>query len=196
MPRPKPPRINAADNGWPSSSTSAIMIAGAASAKARNRRSMLTAAPAPGAAMVAVDMKVLDMTGSGAEPKLLFQIVPLGARGINRAARIAGPRHHRAGVELGILAAEQFVQHEPVGRRPMAGVAIAHHRARRHLRRDLGKFRPRLQSVGLRVVEIGAVEMERAGDVTIGRRGRRLFLAEKERRRTGIDQSGAAGGFD
>src|SRR5450759_1030107 len=111
MPRPKPPRISVAEAPWPSSSTSASRIAVAPSAKARNRRSMPSAAPELGAAIVAVVIAVALVERSGAHTELLLQIVPLGARGLNGAAGIAGPFHHRAGIEPGIIAAEQFVQH-------------------------------------------------------------------------------------
>src|SRR5664279_2805049 len=56
MPKPKPPRISAADKGWPSSSTSAIRIAVAPMDRVRNSRSMPMAAPALGAASVVVDI--------------------------------------------------------------------------------------------------------------------------------------------
>ncbi len=46
-------------------------------------------------------LKCLDAT-SGTETELLLQIVPLGARGLNGAAGIAGPFHHRAGIEPGV----------------------------------------------------------------------------------------------
>ena len=109
----------------PSSSTSATRIAVAPSASARNRRSKRAAAPERGAAS---DLRGRhsrsSASGSGAEAERLLQVIPLGARGLNRPVGIAGPLHHRAGIEPGVLVAEQFVQHEPVGRGPMAGVAI------------------------------------------------------------------------
>src|SRR5450759_495303 len=163
MPRPKPPRISAAEAGWPSSSTSATRIAVAISAKARNSRSMPNVAPDLGDAIVAVVIEVALVERSGAHTELLLQVVPFGARGLNGAAGIAGPFHHRAGIEPGIVTAEQFVQHEPVGRR---------------------------------VVELHAVDIERAGNMAISRRGRRLLLAEEKRSRARVDQSGAAALLD
>src|SRR5208283_2363180 len=106
MPRPKPPRISAADAGWPSSSTSATRITVAMSARPRNRRSMPSAAPALGAAIVAVVIEVAVMEPLGAEAELLLQVVPLGTRGFNRTAGVARPLHHRAGIEPRIVAAE------------------------------------------------------------------------------------------
>ena len=58
MPRPKPPRISAADHGWPSSSTSAIRIAVAAKREAEEQAVDADARrPHSGAAMVAVVMR-------------------------------------------------------------------------------------------------------------------------------------------
>src|SRR5665647_1662372 len=188
MPRPKPPRISAADKGWPSSSTSATRTAVAPMDRVRNSRSMLMAAPALGAARVVVDMESPGELESRTEAELLFQIVPLGARGFDRTAYIARPLHHRAGIEPGIGAAEQFMHHKPVGRRPVTGVAIADHGTGRHMARDHGEFRLRLQAIGCGVVERGAVDVERARDVAIGQRSRRLFLAGEERYRARIDQ--------
>src|SRR5664280_2469210 len=168
MPRPKPPRISAADAGWPSSSTNASRIAVAPSANARNRRSMPNAAPDLGAAIVAVVIEVALVERSGAHTELLLQIVPFGARGFNGAAGVAGPLHHRAGIEPGLLVAEQFVQHEPVGRRPVAGVAIGDRRACRQFAGDGREFRFRLQPVCRWIVELRAVDIERAGNVAIG----------------------------
>src|SRR5665811_1572331 len=153
MPRPKPPRIIAAEAGWPSSSTSATRIAVAISAKARNSRSMPNVAPDLGAAIVAVVIEVDLVERSGAHTELLLQVVPFGARGLNGAAGIAGPFHHRAGIEPGIIAAEQFVQHEPIGRGPMAGVAIGDRRARRHFARDGRELGLRLQPIRRRIIE-------------------------------------------
>src|SRR5450759_1698418 len=122
MPRPKPPRISAAEAGWPSISTSAIRIAVAASARPRNRRSMLTLESASGALNAAVDMRTPRLLASSrAAAELLLQVIPFGARGLNGAAGIAGPLYHRTGIEPGVVAAEQFVQDEPVGRGPVAG---------------------------------------------------------------------------
>src|ERR1019366_3783609 len=145
MPRPKPPRISAAEAGWPSSSTSATRIAVAISAKARNSRSMPNGAPDLGAAIVAVVIEVVLVERSGAHTELLLQVVPFGARGFDGAAGIAGPFHHRAGIEPGVVAAEQFVQHEPVGRGPVAGVAICDRRPRRQFAGDGGELRLRPQ---------------------------------------------------
>ena len=154
---------------------------------------------AVGADRVAVDMESSSKRASTAgrfrspSPSALLQVVPFGARGFNRPMRIGGPFHHRAVIEPDVLAAEQFVQHEPVGRRPVAGVAIAHRRAGRHMRGERHQLGLRLQPVGRGIVELGAVEIERAGNVAIGRRGRRLFLAGEERRRARVDQRRAAG---
>src|ERR1035437_4353899 len=196
MPRPKPPRISAAEAGWPSNSTSATRIAVAISAKAKNSRSMPNIAPDLGAAIVAVVIEVALVERSGAHTELLLQVVPLGARGLNGAAGIAGPLHNRAGIEPDVVAVEQLVQHEPVGRGPVAGVAIAHRRPRRQFAGDGGELRLRLQPVGRRVVELRAVDIERAGNMAISRRGRRLLLAEEKRRRARVDQSGAAALLD
>src|SRR5665811_2029390 len=196
MPRPKPPRISAAEAGWPSSSTSATRIAVAISAKARNSRSMPNVAPDLGVAIVAVVIEVALVERSGAHTELLLQVVPFGARGFDGAAGIAGPFHHRAGIEPGVVAAEQFVQHEPVGRGPVAGVAIGDRRPRRQFAGDGSEVRLRLQPVGRRVVELRAVDIERAGNMAIGRRGRRLLLVAEERDRARVDQSGAAALLD
>src|SRR5215467_851052 len=130
-PSPKPPRISAADAGCWSSNTSATRMAVAPRASPRNRRSIRTAAPGSDAAKLAVDMETPERR-SGSEAKRLFQIVPLRARGFNRAAGIAGPLDHGAGIEPGLFPAEQFVHDEPVGRRPVAGVAVIHHRPGSH----------------------------------------------------------------
>src|ERR1017187_4946850 len=192
IPRPKPPRSSAAEAGWPSSSTSAIRIAVAISAKCRNSRSIPNVAPDLGAALFAGFIEVALVERSGAHTELLLQVVPFGARGLNGPAGIAGPFHHRAGIEPGVVAAEQFVKHEPVGRSPVAGVPIALRRPRRQFAGDGGKLCLRLQPVVGRVVELRAVDIERAGNMAISRRRRRLLLAEEKRNRARVNQSGAA----
>ena len=109
--------------------------------------------------------------------------------------RIGCPFHHRAGKQAR-RTAEQLVQHEPVGRGPMTGVAVTHRRSGRKPRRDSRQFGFRLQPVGLLIVELAAVEADRAGNMAIGPGVRRLLLAGEERRRPRIDQRGAAGGRD
>ena len=88
------------------------------------------------------------------------------------------------------------MQHEPVGRGPVAGVAICDRRPRRQFAGDGGELRLRLQPVGRRVVELRAVDIERAGNMAISRRGRRLLLTEEKRSRARVDQSGAAALLD
>ena len=73
MPRPKPPRISAADAGWPSSSTSATRIAVATSERPRNRRSIAGAAPALGAASVAVVIANALMDPYEPSPSFFFR---------------------------------------------------------------------------------------------------------------------------
>src|SRR5262249_10877648 len=109
---------------------------------------MRTAAPRSDAARLAVVMKT-PKRGSGTEAYGLLQIVPFRARGFNRPACIAGPLDHRTGVEPGFCPAEQFMQHEPVGRRPMARIAVAHRRTGRNGARNGRKFRLWLEAVRL-----------------------------------------------
>src|SRR5262245_59647018 len=163
MPSPKPPRMSAADAGWWSSNTRAIRIAVAPSARPRKSRSMRTAAPRSDAARLAVVMKT-PKRGSGTEAHGLLQIVPFRARGFNRPACIAGPLDHRTGVEPGFRTAEQFVQHEPIGRGPMTRIAVAHRRTGRNRTRNHCELCLRPQAVRLRIVEFGAVEAHCAGN--------------------------------
>src|SRR6185369_13648544 len=170
-------------------------MAVAPSARPRKSRSMRTAAPRSDAARLAVVMKT-PKRGSGTEAYGLLQIVPFRARGFNRSASIAGPLDHRAGIEPGLCPPEQFVQDEPIGRGPVARIAVADGRTGRNSARNRSKFRLRLQAVRLRVVEFGAVEAYRSGNVAIGLRRRRLFLAVEERSRARIDQRRTAFAFD
>ena len=126
--------------------------------------------------------------GSGAEAERLLHIVPAGARRGDRAARVGGPLDHRAVVEAHVGPTEHHRQHEPVGRRPMAGVAVADDRTGRKLAGDRGKLFLRAQLVGRRIVERRAVEIDRARDVAVGLRRRRLLPAVEEARRPRIEQ--------
>ena len=78
----------------------------------------------------------------------------------------------------------------------MAGVAIGHHWPRRQRRGDLGELFLRAQPVGHRIVERGAVDVDRAGNVAIGLGSRRLLLAGKIARGAGIDERGVAVALD
>src|SRR5438034_3429838 len=132
-PSAKPPTINAAEAGCPSSTTSAIGTAVASTAAIRNGQSSRDTA---GGENVVVLMNISsDAAPEGAdlraEAKRLLQVIPLGPVGRKRTARVRGPIDHRAVIELHVGAAEQFRQHEPVGRGPMAGVAIGHRRTAR-----------------------------------------------------------------
>src|ERR1043165_701528 len=127
-PSPKPRITSAADAGCPSSHTSATSTAAPSTAAIRNGQS--SRGNSAGVDSVVVLISVWPDAGpsTGAqlrpEAELLFQVIPLGAGRGKRAAGVRGPVDHRAVVELHVLAAEHFRQHEPVGRRPMAGVAI------------------------------------------------------------------------
>src|SRR5215475_5771162 len=112
-------------------STNAIRIAVAPSASPRKSRSTRAAAPRSDAARLAVVMETPECR-SGTEAKGLFQIVPLRARRFNRPTPVAGPIDHRACVEPCFLPVEQLVQHEPVGRRPVPCIAVAHRGTRGH----------------------------------------------------------------
>src|SRR6185295_8993989 len=118
---------------------------------------MRTAAPRSDAARLAVVMKT-PKRRSGTEAYCLLQIVPFRARGFNRPACIAGPLDHRAGIKPGFCPPEQFVQNEPIGRGPVARVAVAHRRTGRDSARNRRKFSLRLQAVRLRIVKVGTVE--------------------------------------
>src|SRR5262249_6276069 len=111
---------------------------------------MRTAAPRSDAARLAVVMKT-PKRGSGTEAYGLLQIVPFRARGFNRPACIAGPLDHRTGIEPGFFVAEQFVQNKPIGRGPVARVAVAYRRTGRNNARNRRKFGLRLQAVRLRI---------------------------------------------
>src|SRR5665811_2639699 len=69
-------------------------------------------------------------------------------------------------------------------------------RPRRQFAGDGSELCLRLQPVGRRVVELRAVDIERAGNMAISRRGRRLLLTEEKRSRARVDQSGAAALLD
>src|SRR5581483_2652720 len=133
-------------------------MAVAPSASPRNSRSIRTAAPCWDAATLTVVIGA-PKRRSGSEAKGLLQIVPLRARRFNRTVSVTGPFHHRTGIELRVLPAQQLVEHEPVGRSPVAGVAIVHNRTGRSGVCDCGKFRLRLQAIGLRIVKFGAVDV-------------------------------------
>src|SRR5262245_64112586 len=116
---------------------------------------MRTAAPRSDAARLAVVMET-PKRRSGTEAYGLLQIVPFRARGFNRPACIAGPLDHRAGIEPSLCPPQQFVQDEPIGRGPVARVAVAYRRTGRNNVCNRRKFRLRLQSVRLWIVEFGA----------------------------------------
>src|SRR5215475_10025094 len=176
-------------------STSAIRIAVAPSASPRKSRSTRTAAPRSDAARLAVVMETPER-GSGTQAKGLFQIVPFRARGFNRPARVAGPIDHRACIEPRFLPVEQLVQDEPVGGCPVPGIAIAHGGTCRHDIGDGCELRLRLQPVGLGVVELRTIDIQRARNVTVSPGSRRLFLAGEKRSWPRVDESGAAFAFD
>src|SRR5215470_12039675 len=104
---------------------------------------MRTAAPRSDAARLAVVMKT-PKRGSGTEAYGLLQIVPFRARGFNRPACIAGPVDHRPGIEPGLCPAQKFVQDEPIGRGPMARVAVAYRRTGWNNARNRRQFRLRV----------------------------------------------------
>src|SRR5262245_9761773 len=130
-PSAKPPRISAADAACQSSVTRATRIAVAAMAALRYGQSCRAAAAGTAGAAVLTDVIAVQLiraarTGkrSGAAAKHLLEVVPFGAGGGQRAARIGAPLGHRAGIDPHVLAAQDFGQDEPVGGCPMAGVAI------------------------------------------------------------------------
>src|SRR5690348_1153699 len=88
------------------------------------------------------------------------------------------------------------MQDKPVGRCPMAGVAIAYCGTRGHGARDCREFRLWLQPVGVRIIEPRAVDIHRTRNMAIGLRGWRLLLAEEERRRPRVDERRATLAFD
>src|SRR5207244_6987566 len=100
-PSAKPPTISAADAGCPSSQTSATRTAAPSPAALRNSQSRCGASAA-GVSAVVLMISILRpiRKRSGTEAELLLQVIPLGARGGKRAARIGGPVDHRAVIEL------------------------------------------------------------------------------------------------
>src|SRR4029077_20732141 len=122
---------------------------------------MRTAAPELDAAKLTVDIETPERR-SGSEAKCLFQIVPFRARGFNRPACIAGPLDHGPGVKPCFRAAKKFVQHEPIGRRPMSGVAVAHHATGGHCVGNGCELSLRFQAIGLWVVELRTVDVQSA----------------------------------
>src|SRR5262245_1430971 len=176
-------------------STNAIRIAVAPSASPRKSRSTRASAPRSDAARLAVVMET-PKCRSGTEAESLFQIVPLRARRFNRPTRVAGPIDHRACIEPRFLPVQQLVQHEPVGRRPMPRVAVAHGGPRGHNIGDGCEFGLRLQPIGFRVVELRAVYIQCPRNVTVCFRSWRLLLAGVKGCRPRVDERGAALALD
>src|SRR5262245_55717249 len=190
MPSAKPSPIRPADAGWRSSRTSAVSNAAATTAADTNSQSgwrAIVAAEADPSAALARAIRLRS------EAERFLQVVPLGALRLDGPAGIGGPFHHRAGVELHAFAPQHLGQDEPVGRRPMAGVAVARDRARRQLGECAGELLLRLQAVRLRVIEQRAVETARARDVPVGERPVVLGLAGEEGCGPRIDQRRLAG---
>ena len=191
-PSAKPHSSSPADAGCPSSSTSATRTAVASTAAARNGQSSRgTVARTVGSAVAAVMDVAIGMRhalGITGRADRLLEIVPARARGFDRPAGIGGPLDHGAGIEPHVLAAEQLGQDKPVGRRPMAGVAVADDRAFRQRRGDRGQLRRRSQPVAARIIERRTVQVDGTGDVAVGLRSRSLFLAGEKSRGTRIEQ--------
>src|SRR5213082_3014278 len=78
----------------------------------------------------------------------------------------------------------------------MAGVAIAYRWPRRHSVRKRRKLSLRFQAIGFRIVELRAVDIQCARNMTIGLRSRRFLFAEEERGRSCVDKCSAAFSFD
>src|SRR4029077_20521350 len=101
--------------GCPSSQTSATSTPVASSAAIRNGQSSGRGPDAAGASSVVLLICQSSRNGSGTEAELLLQVIPLGARGGKRPARVGGPVDHRAVIQLHVVAPKNLGQHEPVG---------------------------------------------------------------------------------
>ena len=55
----------------------------------------------------------------------ILHLVHVGLAGYQRVRSVGRPFDHRAVIELHVVAAQDLGQHEPVRRRPVAGVAVA-----------------------------------------------------------------------
>src|SRR5215204_4997349 len=170
-PSAKPNTSRAAAAGWPSTRTSAISTASASAEASRNGQSRRGTRAATADSVAETLMVFPDERAAVYEPKLipelrpqaelLLEIVEAGARRCDRTAQIGGPFDHRAGEQAHVGPAKHGRQHEPVRRRPMPSVAVGHDRAGRQRRRDPGKLLHRPQPVGRRIIEAGAVEIDR-----------------------------------
>src|SRR5262249_42322165 len=195
-PSAKPAINSPPDRGWPSIITSAISSAVASSAARRNGPSMagtLSGAAAP--RVTAAVMGLAHAIGSAPEAERLLEVVPLGAGRHDWTVCGRGPRDHRAVIQARILAAKDLRQHEPVGRGPMARVAVGDDGAGRHTRRERGKLGRRPEAIGAGVIEGRVVEIERVADMPIAEHERRALAAEEEGGRTGVDEGHAAPGL-
>src|ERR1043165_3430364 len=214
-PSAKPSMISAAEAGCPSSATSAIRTAVPSAAAIRNGQSRRRIAVLLDVSSAAVVMLYcvppaplipaqagIQGSRSGSplsrgraescclrpEAERFLQVVPFGARRGERPARIRGPVDNGAVIEPHVLAAEQLGEHEPVGRGPVAGVAVGDGGSCGRVRGDRGKLRLRLEPIGMRLVERRAVDIHGARDVPIGPRGGGLLSAGEKRGRARVDQ--------
>src|SRR6266700_1106808 len=178
-PSAKPPMINAAEAGCPSSTTSASSSAVPSTAAIRNGQSRRGSATAGDESVVVLMNLSSDAAhrdanaGIGAlsaETQRLLQVIPLGAVGRKRTGSVRGPVDHRAVVEPDIGAAEQFRQHEPIRRRPMTRIAVGDGGAAGQRRGNRGKLRLRFQPIGFRVIESRAVDVHGARYMAVGLR--------------------------
>ena len=109
-----------------------------------------------------------------------LHLVHVGLADQKRVRAISGPFNHGAVIELHILMAEHLRQDEPVGRRPVTGVAIADNRQQRvKIAIDRIKLREALQPVRLNV--IGVFLKDQLGPGNAAACGRlRMFRITKE----------------
>src|SRR3569833_502570 len=141
-------------------------------------------------AVAAEGIAAVLMTSLGAEAQRLLQIAEARARAGDRTMRVRRPFDHRAVIEANIRVTKHGGKHEPIGRCPMSGVAVGHNRTGRQSCSDPCKLILRAQAVGCRIVEAGAVDIDRAWDVSIGLEGRGLFLAVEIARRPCVNERG------
>ena len=88
------------------------------------------------------------------------------------------------------------MEHKPIGRRPMARIAVIHHgTSRRGIGND-SKRGLRFQSIALGIVKFRAVDIQSTGNSAVRFGSRCFFLAKKKRHRSRVDESRSTVLFD